>query len=513
MPSIIDPSKVHPGIDIGELKIPSLPRLDEDTTEAELLQEMQRMQAGIHRAEFRSRDPESVEILPQGIESIALTSAEAAHRLVTAFLKKARFPEDRIRQFQTYADALWLSGKPRFDAQASLETLAQKEPQISLANEMSGDVWKARSEHAQAIKSYLREGSRADAVRARTEVLKLSLAEKDRETLQHLHSNPLYISAAEELDYSDQRAIAIMTSDYAGLLRITTQSVWLQLLFSPMQCVLTVICAIIWFVMLHQLGGVSIRKSWRGVLGLVLGFVSPIVALFLLALQEHYNELQPTGEIINDLIFYVSGVGLREEVAKLLLFSPLLFVHRGRSDAEILITAGCVGLGFAVAENISYFAGQSLLVALDRFVMANFMHIATTGLCGLALAHWVRFPRSCWERSLIIIVSMIVVHGFYDFSIASPMPRVEFSLDRFAFITLLLLAQYYLTELKRVREARGNTIGPLFAFLSGIALLASCTLVAGSLLLGLEPALTAIIGSGLSSALLIIMFSYHLREL
>ena len=46
------------------------------------------------------------------------------------------------------------------------------------------------------------------------------------------------------------------------------------------------------------------------------------------------------------------------------------------SRLEMIVVAGCVGLGFAVWENLSYFAQYGSAVAFPRFLTANFFHFA-----------------------------------------------------------------------------------------------------------------------------------------
>jgi hypothetical protein len=152
-------------------------------------------------------------------------------------------------------------------------------------------------------------------------------------------------------------------------------------------------------------------------------------------------------------------------------------------------------------------------MALGRFISANFMHVAMTGLCGLALTRWLRFHRSCWEHSLLTIIGVILIHGAYDFCLSMRDPRGLFSLGFFATVMLMGLTYGYIQELRRVRLARGNIFGPLWVFLVGVGVLVGCSLVATSRLYGLEMAAVMMVGEGLSSALLIGLFSIQLKDL
>ena len=99
--------------------------------------------------------------------------------------------------------------------------------------------------------------------------------------------------------------------------------------------------------------------------------------------DEFYEDGQSIGERIAGLVKQVPA----EEVARVavqakrdmkLRHVPLLLARKSR--LEMIITAGCVGLGFAAAENLIYFASAGPAAAFGRFLTANFLHTALSGL-------------------------------------------------------------------------------------------------------------------------------------
>ena len=432
---------------------------------------------------------------------------------VMAVLEKSKFAADRKSLFQDYADALLLEGKPRVEAQERLRVQATALPPVKLANEMMGDLFTMQRESLQAVNAYVIEGKRGDASGAREMALDVCINNKLADRLVELRSQPEYEAELQQMGLHRRSAAAILSGNYGELMKTTAAGAWESAVHQPVEVILTFLCGVVWFIVIHQLGGVKLKRNWISLLAVAMGVLSPVLTLFIYGLQRHYHGLEENGTFWNDLLFFIAGVGLREEVSKLILFAPLLWLLRNKSEAEILVTAACVGLGFAIEENINYFRGVVAAMPLARFVSANFLHVATTAIAGLALARWVRFPKSYWEQGLIAIMGVILVHGFYDFCIVSPVPRVELSFQGFPFLILLGLAQFFLTDLRRVRDPRGNVIGPLFAFLVGIAIISSFAMLAGTMQFGFEVALVSLIGSGLSSAILIVMFSYHLKDL
>ena len=456
--------------------------------------------------------PDSLRGLPELEEPMVNMNDQVRRSVAQLTLGKSAVAPDRRVLFQHFMDAAWLEGAPRVAAQTALEQLAAQQPAVPRANELLGDLWQSLHDPKASLAAYLLEGERPEAKSARKKALRSCIAQRNVDRLNELLRNPAYVAEIAGLNDEEKRNEAILTGSYWKLLRLELSSAIDSARNHVPETILTLLCGIIWFVMIHQLGGIRVRSSWRGLLALVLGLLSPVVTLTFLALQEHYGTIQRTGELANHLLFYVVSVGVREEISKLLLFLPMLPLLRGKSEAEILVVAGCVGLGFAVEENIGYFLHELSGGPLARLVSANFLHVATTALAGLALARWVRYPRSCWESGVATIVAVILVHGVYDFTIDAPMPHTAMSLGSFAGFILLALAHYFLTQIKHLRNARGNIIAPLFAFLVGMSVLAALALIGGTMDSGLTRALDSLIGTGLGAVYLIIMFSYHLHR-
>ena len=440
-----------------------------------------------------------------------LTTMECRDLALRA-LAAAKLPADRELVFQQFINATWLEGPLRMQAQEALQAVAQQEPLVPLANVLLGEMWLNFHGAEAALAAFTREGARPEAAWARQQALSLCVQHRLERPLRDLLQQPLYEAERAALSLSERSQTALVLGEYGELLRVHLEVSWQSVRAYPTETCAALLCGIIWFVMLHQLGGMRMRGAWLSGLAVGLGLLSPTITLFIMALQEHVGGLAQNGQLNNDLLYFVAGVGLREECSKLLLFAPLLWLLRGKSEAVILVTAGCVGLGFAVEENVNYFVHGLGDAPLARLVSANFMHVALTALAGLALARWVRYPKSCWESGLATIVTMIVLHGLYDFTIEARTPMAAFSLGSFPAIILLGLAHYFLTQLKQVRLAQGNIVAPLFAFLLGLAVLCSFALIAATLESGFRQALLSLVASGLGSVFLIFMFCHHLHR-
>ena len=134
--------------------------------------------------------------------------------------------------------------------------------------------------------------------------------------------------------------------------------------FTTPSLVMTAVAALAWGFFCARLGKLRERPLRRSVfyfVAFVLGVLSVVPTVCLIAVEEAQLRLVATGDATRDILFYVFGVGLREEASKLLLFTPLLFVVRRWGDKlDVLVCGAMVGLGFAAEENLGYLAGGDL---------------------------------------------------------------------------------------------------------------------------------------------------------
>jgi RsiW-degrading membrane proteinase PrsW (M82 family) len=153
-----------------------------------------------------------------------------------------------------------------------------------------------------------------------------------------------------------------------------------------------------------------------GLLALPLGAASAIATLVAVSITEVYipfNQLEPT--ILNNLLYCILGIGLREELLKLIFLLPLLPWLKKMEDLPLLVVCSLAGLGFAIEENTAYYDDYGGGAVLARFLTANFFHITLTGLAGFYLTRAIRGERGGYETFFEQFGLMVLLHGVYDF--------------------------------------------------------------------------------------------------
>lgn len=153
-----------------------------------------------------------------------------------------------------------------------------------------------------------------------------------------------------------------------------------------------------------------------GLAALPLGAASALATLVVVSITEVYipfDRLEPT--ILNNLLYCILGIGLREELLKLVFLLPLLPWLKKMEDLPLLVVCSLGGLGFAIEENTAYYDDYGGGAVLARFLTANFFHITLTGLAGFYLTRAVRGERGGYETFFEQFGLMVLLHGVYDF--------------------------------------------------------------------------------------------------
>jgi protease PrsW len=256
----------------------------------------------------------------------------------------------------------------------------------------------------------------------------------------------------------------------------------------PAPTAIAFLTGLCWFVFVLQAGQANSPggvRPWLCLLGVVMGIVSIWPTVWAIYWQEVGWGLVESDEVGPGLLYFVLGVGLREELCKLLLFLPLLpFVVRRGNEREALLVAASVGLGFALEENINYFtsnAGSSM----GRFLTANLLHMSLTGLAGLAVCRAIWYPRQMAAEAVGIVLLLVFAHGLYDALIV----LLDFDGSGLgSFLVYLALVYQFFHELRSWWEPQASTFSLTATVVASTALVFALTFAYLSTLEGFNTA-------------------------
>ncbi|NNE90853.1 MAG: PrsW family intramembrane metalloprotease [Verrucomicrobiales bacterium] len=355
--------------------------------------------------------------------------------------------------------------------------LADSDSPPRFTREFAGDVLFKHRRFDESIKKFRSEGeSFPDATYSRRRTLEILQQEEKFDELTDLYRSETYAGVAT---LHTRMMLAAKFRHWGELFKTVLEYDFLR--FRPWAVSLALICAAIWFVILGQFGGLERHQIAKYIPALVCGMFSASATLFVVVVQEQIQGFVFDPEYsspVQQAIYCIAGIGLREEFLKLLFFVPIALALRKRhDDLTALICAGMVGLGFAMQENLGYFGDEPSFTPWSRFLTANFFHVALTGIVGLSLYRVIRLRGRGWENFLLDFIMMVVAHGMYDAVIMMPL------LSSYSFLATIIIYALLTYRFLDLADDLGGTnaaqaVSPLAVFVLGSALLISIVFVA-----------------------------------
>jgi RsiW-degrading membrane proteinase PrsW (M82 family) len=251
-------------------------------------------------------------------------------------------------------------------------------------------------------------------------------------------------------------------------------------------------------------------RLWATWIAVALGVLSVWPTVFLIYYQEYRWGLEEGEALPQSVRFFVLGVGLREELAKFVCFLPLLpWCVRRRDELAALVLAGCVGIGFAMEENVNYIRGSVGTATLTRLLMPAPLHMAMTGLIGLAAYRACVWPRE-WGLPFVATFGVVVLaHGLYDVLVGLP---AWSGLDYFGLLIFIVLVRQYFRELRAKQALRVEPVSLTANFLCCVSLVAAATFVYLSAAAGWKIAGDALVMGAVAQAVMAYLFLREMPE-
>lgn len=379
-------------------------------------------------------------------------------------------------QANTESIEIWTRGLSAEAVAPFIQKLESLPADLKWRDEFIGDLYVTEGEHERALEYYL---SAADKDNHSDYSLQSAIAlahyNEDASLLEELLGDDKFrntLSPESLIGYYSylrdypHLGLAILQSD--------ANSWWSPFLIPAL------FTALIWGFILNSFWVPSRARIAMSLIAFFLGIFSATLTLFAVVIQGNIHGFvrTETDTELSQFLYFLVGVGLREETIKLLCFVPLLGWLRKKNDpVEALILAGMVGLGFAVNENIGYFQDPGASFAsLGRLLTANPVHFSLTGVAGFYLARMIQRKGHGMEEFLIAFIAVVFAHGIYDsvivieaFQIYSPL----------SVILVAAIAYQYFDRLRdsiHIHQIH-RRIAPLGVFVLGSAFLTCLALL------------------------------------
>ena len=410
-----------------------------------------------------------------------------------------------------YADSvLTYGGEPGPD----LLWLAHQVQPLPHANELVADLHAEAQATDKARQYYERElRFTAEDGAARVKLIELFHQRHDLAAIGRALADPAF-----KAQQTPQLALQVAVAGHRwGDLARPVTAIW-RSYFTPLPLALAALAGLVWLTIVLQLGqpaGLVCFRTAIPLLAVAAGLASTWAVLYAVFWQDEMWGLKQTGDLLGDAAYFIVGVGLREELVKLaffLPFVPLLLARRSR--LETIITAGCVGLGFAAAENLIYFASAGPGAAFGRFLTANFLHTALTGLLGLAFCDALAQPLKKGWVFLVTLPAVVLVHGLYDLILSLPVESVKekAGLAALAGLVFICLALYFFHQLRPLRDPATDQVSPAAILIAGLSLLTGVIFVCAAHELGFAFAIFTLLAQVFVLGMIAYLFYWQLGE-
>ena len=180
--------------------------------------------------------------------------------------------------------------------------------------------------------------------------------------------------------------------------------------------------ALIWFLYVRNAYRPE-RKTLVAVL-FVGGAASTGLALILNHLVEKYSSLWAGApELSHRLLYWIGGIGLNEEFAKMVVLLIVLFPRRDfRVPYQGLLGAATVAMGFAAVENLVYLERYGTATLLVRSLLTVPAHAFFTIPMGILMAYAKQAPTARRKYLLLLagLCASALLHGTYDAWLSFP---------------------------------------------------------------------------------------------
>lgn len=411
------------------------------------------------------RDPGKNDVQPPFAESGMIEGYD-----VTLLLEKHSTSDAPTGLFTDFLEAA-LTLDP--DAIQRLRDRVDARPPQMLAAELYGSAQKRVGNADAAMRGFYTEGLHfPDAAAAREEALRLAVTLRSLDTLRGIATQPGWIEACHPLlQHHAGALLGDVWMQWRGLVHHRLNEVPYGML------ALAFFVAALWYFILVQHSDHARWRWTRPMPALMAGVCSVWPTLTILAYQEYSQGMTADAPFPHDLIYYLVGVGLREEGCKLALFALFLpWLLWRRQPGLAMLTGAFVGLGFSLEENIGYYQDFGGTIAWTRFLSANFLHISLTGVCAHSLYNMLRTRFATADDFIATFAIAVAAHGGYDWLGTGILGDGGW----LSIIVLVLTVSRFIDLLAAETNPTRLTISPRAVFAFGSAVLIAISFVLGA---------------------------------
>lgn len=183
-----------------------------------------------------------------------------------------------------------------------------------------------------------------------------------------------------------------------------------------------IISIVVWIDYFRRIDVFEPERIRHLLFAVLIGCGTPFISILVYRFFDSIG-FQMNGEALNDLLFSVFGIGLNEELSKIIgaiIAFRLLKKHINES-IDYLIYAGMVALGFALVENFMYIERYGIDIITNRSFYSVLEHIINTSIITYGYFRFRIFNKGKqFTNTALAVFTAISSHGLFDYFIINP---------------------------------------------------------------------------------------------
>lgn len=177
-------------------------------------------------------------------------------------------------------------------------------------------------------------------------------------------------------------------------------------------------------------------EKWKYILLIfILGALFSELTFLLSDLTSMYTGFNLNGGILNDLLYCIIGIGVIEELVKIIPVILILKYTRAINEpVDYLVYGSVSALGFAFSENLLYFNSYGPQIMMGRALTAVVFHMFLTSLAayGLMLNKY-KAGKGFLNDFIKFFLVAAIIHGLYDFWL------INQTVSQFGILSMIIL--------------------------------------------------------------------------
>lgn len=191
-----------------------------------------------------------------------------------------------------------------------------------------------------------------------------------------------------------------------------------------------------WAVYMRKLDVFEPESWWNLLVAFAFGAITVWLVFPVSALLNDAFGFALNGDPLNDFLYCTIGIGMVEELVKIL---PLVVLARFptvvNEPFDYIIYACLSALGFAFVENWLYIEQSDFYAINGRALMSTVAHMCFSSVVGYGMM--VSACRMKWRGWYLVVGAFLlasVMHGFYDFWLINPIAKAYSGLSLVFFV-------------------------------------------------------------------------------